>query len=156
MNNKQNYYKDIFLKLLELGQQHEKDAQRQLIKYYNDKYILVNENDDNKYDFQLSNNKKYEVKADIKGGITGSIYIEFYQFNKPSGINTTQAHFYIIIVPKYNFDDTALYMKIKVKKLNKLINNKKYKSIIGPTNKNNNTGGYLFNLDIIKQQAHII
>lgn len=166
LNNKNNYYNDVFLKKLSIGELYEDLAQKQIIKYYENKNKVVevlNICCNNKYDFELTNRDKYEVKADIMALKTNNIFVEFIQFNKPSNIEVTKAKYYIFIVPFYtniNYDNNDnnnhLFMRIKTKRIKQLINNKKYDRIINPTDNNNNTGGYLFKLDVIKENSRII
>ena len=150
--NKNNYYINEFLPKLDIGLYYEKLAQKQIIKYYKNEYYVKNTCNNNEYDFELSNDVKYEIKADIKSVLTSNIFIEFIQFNKPSGIEVSQAHFYVIIIPF----EISIYILIEVKKLKELILNTKFKFVIYPTMKNNNTGGYIFDIEIIKNEGVLI
>lgn len=62
-------------------------------------------NNDFKYDLKVGqvkekelgdifNNKKIEVKYDLKALDTGNVYVEYYSRGKKSGISTTKAEFY--------------------------------------------------------------
>jgi hypothetical protein len=68
-------------------------------------------NSDFKYDLEVGNvaenefaallsNSKVEVKYDIMAEHTGNVFVEFESRGKPSGIATTQAHFWVIKVAK--------------------------------------------------------
>ena len=91
----------------------------------------------------MSNGLKYEVKADIKAVLTNNIFIEYLQFNIPSGIDRTESDYYIIIIP------LSEYILIKTNIIKKLINNKQYKFIIKPNKTNNFTAGYIFEKHLI-------
>ena len=95
-----NYFKNSFVPKLNIWLIYEEKALLQILKYYNDDNIkLIKTNDDFKFDFELSNGLKHEVKADIKASITNNIFIEYLQFNISSGINKIDADFHIIIIP---------------------------------------------------------
>ncbi len=62
-------------------------------------------NNDFKYDLKVGqakeeelgnifNNKKIEVKYDLKALKTGNVYVEYWSRNNPSGISTSEAEFY--------------------------------------------------------------
>ena len=63
-----------------------------------------------RYDFQTSDNIKYEVKCDEASLKTGNFFIEFIGYGKPSGITTKEAKFYILT-------DTKIYYLINVEEL---------------------------------------
>ena len=48
MTEKQNYQKDIFFKKLAIGQVYEQLAQTEIIKFYNNKYHVIETREDNK------------------------------------------------------------------------------------------------------------
>lgn len=114
---------------------------------------LLNKNNDYRYDFVMDDNTKYEVKFDRKSFSTKNIYIENMAFGKLSGINRTQADYYIIVAPKYNTGSYNLYnlnyYLIPVSKIKELIQDKKY-TYINTSSINN---GYIFNIDVIKQNS---
>jgi hypothetical protein len=153
------YYNNVFLKQLKIGQIWEQAAIERIIKYYHDIYYLLKTCNSHKYDFKLSNKQKYEVKADLLGKKTNNIFIEYLQFGKFSGIDITQANFYIIIIPDYYIDNNTdidkinLYLLLDVNILKELIINSRYKKNILPRNNNNMTGGYLFDVELIKQYS---
>jgi len=117
-----------FIQLLKLGQMHEVEASKILCRYlrkkYNEEFNIISRCDNFRYDFMLSNNFTYEVKADIKAGITGKLYVEFMQNSKLSGISTTEANFYIFVIPTK--DNKFTYILIDTDELRKLILHKKY------------------------------
>lgn len=152
-----NYYNEIFKPLLEIGILWEKKAQEQIITYYKDRYYVMKECSNNRYDFKLSNKQRYEVKCDFMALKTGNIYIEYEQFNKPSGIKTTKAQFYIIIIPKYydnicdERDNKDLYIMIDIGLLKDAIYGLQFDIVIQPAKQNNFTGGYIFKIDVLKR-----
>lgn len=69
----------------------------------------MNYNSDFKYDLELGqlgeqklseilHHKRIEVKTDLLTPKTGNVFIEYSSRNKPSGIATTQAEYYAIVV----------------------------------------------------------
>ena len=145
-----NYFKDDFLPKLELGLIYKDKALQKILKYYGSNIKLLRTNDDFKYDFELSNGIKFEVKVDIKASLTNNIFIEYLQFNISSGIDKTEAEYYIIIVPMNE------YILIKTNVIKKLINEKLYKFIIQPNRNNNFTAGYIFDKQIIINNCILI
>ena len=51
----------------------------------------------------FTNGFKVEVKYDRMAHITGKIYVEVYSSNKPSGISTTQAQYWIFVIDKKDY-----------------------------------------------------
>lgn len=102
--------------------------------------------DNYKYDFETSDNLKYEVKTDEASNKTNNIFIEFYGYNKPSGITTTEANFYII-------NDTFNYYLISVDNLRELIINNKCRKI---ETKQTQTYGYLLSKNILINNSILI
>jgi hypothetical protein len=113
-----------FKKDLKLGMLYETIALKQILNYYKNKYTLVATNDDNKFDFLLSNNKSYEVKALLKVYKYNSIFVEDTAFRKPSGISVSKANFYIFVL----IDNCVVQKTIVIStvKLKRLIHEKKY------------------------------
>ena len=95
-------------------EKYEMEASERIKKLYNvDIYELFNKNNGNKYDFKDSNDIKYEVKYDGYSVKSGNFFIEYKGYDKPSGISTTQAKFYIITDgDKYFMIDTQLLIKL--------------------------------------------
>ena len=69
----------------------------------------MNYNSDFKYDLKVGqvaekelgvifNGKRIEVKRDLQAHITGNVYIEYESRGKKSGISTTEAEYYCIVV----------------------------------------------------------
>ena len=105
---------------------------------------IINYNEDNKYDFLTSDNLKYEVKADEYSSKSGNFFIEFYGYNKPSGITTTEANYYIIT-------DTINYYMIDVDKLKILCTGDNIKKT-----KDSSTFGHIISIEIIISNSIII
>ena len=84
-----------------------KIAIKSLIKYHNyDENKKFYSNDTNNFDVLL-NNISYEIKADIRAATTNNIFVEFIQIKKLSGISTTEADNYIIVIP---YDKIPLFI----------------------------------------------
>ena len=119
-----NFRVGDFSKDLKLGQLIEDLAIDMILVNY--PVELRNKNNDYKYDFVMDDNTKYEVKFDRKSISTKNVYIENTAFGKLSGINRTQADYYIIVVPKYLTETYNLYnldyYLIPVSKIKELIN----------------------------------
>ena len=106
-----------FNKSLMIGQIGEQKAKYKIMEL-NNVYIL-NTNNDYKYDFQTSDELKYEVKLDMMSERTGNFYCEFLgNFGQLSGISKTEADYYIII------SSETIY-KISVIELKQMTNNKR-------------------------------
>ena len=131
-----------FYKNLKKFQPYEEEAAKRIEKINNVK--VLNYCNDNKYDFLTSDNIKYEVKTEPASLKTNNFFIEFEGYGKPSGINITEADYYII-------NDTITYYLIGVSKLKLLIKDKK---IISTYDKL--TFGYLIKTQIIKDNSKII
>ena len=128
---KQNFYK----KFVEPYQKYEIEASKRIKKKFN--VEIVSFNNDNKYDFIDNNNIKYEVKYDRYSNISNNFFIEFYGYGKPSGIKTTEAHYYIIT-------DGDVYLLISIDELMKIVVNCPIKYT-----KDGLTAGYIINKNII-------
>ena len=62
----------------------------------------------------MMSNKK--IKMMIKASSTNNIFIEFLQFNIPSGIDKTEADYYILII---SLNEYILIKTDTIKKINK-------------------------------------
>jgi hypothetical protein len=140
----------LFLKKLEDNKKYEVEASQRIKNKYN--VDIVSFNNNYKYDFITSHNIKYEVKADKASIKTGNFFLEFECYNKPSGILTTEASYYIIT-------DTTNYYLISVDKLKELINNLKNKKLIiikFVTDEIGTTYGFIINKKLIIDDAILI
>ena len=131
-----------FIENLKKFQPYEAEAAQKIEKL--NKVKVINFNDDNKYDFITSDNLKYEVKTEPASIKTNNFFIEFLGYNKPSGITTTEADYYII-------SDTINYYLISVSSLKILVENAR---II--TTKDKLTYGYLIKTKLIKDNSILI
>jgi hypothetical protein len=144
-----------FKLLLKIGQAIELKAQQKLLAYYHNKYTITETCNNYRYDFMLSNGDAYEVKFDRLACKTNNIFVEVIQFNKNSGLLTTEAKYYIFVIENTyknlfcNNESNLLYYRIKVKKLKKLIKNQLYYKVYHDNDKT----GYLFNLQMIISHA---
>jgi hypothetical protein len=111
---------DEFKKKLAIGQFWEVEAQKKVVEFYNNKISIMDECEDNRYDFIMSDNTSYEVKFDAMSLKTGNVFVEIIQFNKPSGLHVTLADKYIFVLPAKNADPE--YIMIDVSELKKVIN----------------------------------
>jgi len=142
------YYLNEFLPKLKQGQIFEELAINRIINFLDGKYHLITTCNNYKYDFMLSNGIRYEVKTDEMSIKTNNIFIEYEQFKNNSGIRTTQADFYIIIIPCKIIE----YYVIEVDILKSMINDKLYTFIY----KNKFKSGYIFKkVDIVDNSDQI-
>ena len=91
----------------------EVESSKRISKLYN--VEIISFNNDNKYDFITSDDIKYEVKYDNYSNKSGNFFIEFFAYNKPSGISTSESNFYIITDGiNYYLIDTQILLKLCV------------------------------------------
>jgi hypothetical protein len=96
----------------------------------------------------LSGDFKIETKVDFLCKDTGTVFIEYKSRGKDSGIKVTTADFWNFVLPENN-DTYPLIIFIHINKLKKLVEDKKYKTVVGGDNKT--SVGYLIpKEDIIK------
>lgn len=105
-----------FLKNVEVGEQYESIAIKLLCNKY--KLTLLRRNQDKYYDFELSNNLKYECKHHKNYFKYPYIFIEYARINKnggmyQTGLSITDADYYILT-------DGATYYLIKTDLLKNL------------------------------------
>jgi hypothetical protein len=102
----------------------------ELIKYYlcnikQETFINFN----NTYEYDIKTNKgTYEIKTDSNYIKFNSVFCEFLSNNKKSGINTTNANFYIFVCPNNNFYEINYIYEIEINVLKILI--EKYEEIL--------------------------
>ena len=156
-NYDKNYYKDVFTPLLELGKHFEEIAINRILTFYNFDEPIIKRNDDKRYDVKIIDKgirRTFEFKTDIKAIDTNNIYIEYMSNNCLSGISSTKAKNYVIIIP---YDtEKPLMLLIKVKVLNELIVKEQYYLNLRGNEKNNYTYGYLFKLETILKHSKLI
>ena len=113
--------------------------------------IFINENHDNKYDLKMLVNgleTTYEIKTDVlctPTKDTGNIFIEFKCRNKPSGIEVSEADWFVT-----NFKHLNELWFIKTTNLKKLIKENKFRVIVNGGDVGSNTHGYLINRALFK------
>ena len=136
-----------FYELLKLGQEHENEAIKRIIKLNNCKCMMQQDANNYKkmrYDFLTSDGLKWEVKADFLSDKTGNCFIEFLDGRKElSGITISDANFYIIYTHQ-------LYLLIPIEKLKELTLNKDIKRA------KDGTKGYIINWELIRDASTII
>ena len=115
-------------------------------------YEVISMSNDNSYDFVIKKGfevKTYEVKTDFfirKDFDTGNMFIEYECRNKPSGISTTSADWYVY----YYFNLDELWF-IKTSDLKDLIEEYTFLTTFQSGDDNSNTRGYL----IPRNEPHI-
>ena len=122
---------DLFNRNVVLFKKYEVEAANRIKAKYNvDVKMWCN---DNKFDFQTTDNIKYEVKTEPASLKTCNYFVEFHAYDVPSGISITKANYYIIT-------NTIDYYLIDVNKLKELCENEKTQI---KTTKDKLTSGYL-------------
>jgi hypothetical protein len=101
--------------------------------------------DNSNYDFQTTDDKTFEVKAEPASLKTGNFFIEYFAYGVASGISISKANYYIIT-------DTVNYYLIKTITLKELC--QKYNNI--KKTKDNLTSGYLLKKNIIVENSIMI
>lgn len=132
-----------FRKDLPIAQATEAEVARLLNKVYN--LSLVKTRNDNKYDLRMVNHKgefTFEVKEDFTHARTGNIGLEYECRGKPSGINVSQADYYIYKI--HNSDNTVEFYMFRTSVLKELIADKKYFRIVNGGDIGSNSLNYLF------------
>ena len=125
-----------FITMLKFYNQFEKKAAYLLSKILNNNNYIFN--NDYKYDILFTDiNLSFEIKNDNMMTRTGNIAIEYNYNNKPSGILTSEANYYII-------NDRINYYMIETIILKQLIDINKFVYV-----KNNNTYCYLLDNNLI-------
>ena len=120
-------------------------------------FIKFNHN--NKYDIK-TNKGKYEIKTDSNYKKYNSVFCEFMSNNKPSGIATTEAKYYIFVCPNnIKYEINYIYI-FETSILKNIIESKEYKLLIrnAPCKdyKNNIYGlnmGYIIQENILNKYA---
>ena len=113
---------------------------------------LISKNKNNSHDTILEfNNEKisYEIKTDVyctPEKDTGNIFIEYECRNKPSGIEVTQAKWFV-----YYFKFLNQIWFIKTEDLKNLILNNKFKQTVQSGDEGSNTKGYLIKRNKFKE-----
>lgn len=132
-----------------------KTGEKEIAAFFESRgYTIGDENEDSKYDFEATKGEKVltvEVKADYKcitpsikglmGNDTGNIFIEYTSWNRPAGIETTEADIYAYMFGALKPRELWL---IPVDKLKKLIaDNPTLPTTKDSGDEGSNTEGYL-------------
>lgn len=118
--------------------------------------IFIQENNDNKYDLKMSKNNvetTYEIKTDVlckPERDTGNLFIEFNCRNKPSGIEVSQADWFVTY---FKFLNEIWF--IKTSKLKQLIKDNNFYVIKNGGDIGSNTHGYLIKREKFKEHFHV-
>jgi len=119
---------------------------------------FISDNKDSKYDLKMELNSKiitFEVKTDVwcvpgryldmpfgriwvESKDSGNLFIEFESWNRPAGIDVTNAQVFIYYFPYFNE-----YWTIKTSDLKRLITNNKFRQTKLSGDEGSNTRGYL-------------
>lgn len=124
--------------------------------YINFGMINIEPNFDYRYDFKgILNNKelKIECKEDFLCEKTNNVAVEFSCRNKPSGILTSEADFYIYTV---HTKTGIIILKIKSESLKDAILKKLYFTIVNGGDKGSNSLNYLFKLEKFLEFGEIL
>jgi hypothetical protein len=118
--------------------------------------IFIDTNNDNKYDLKMSKNNveaTYEIKTDVlckPERDTGNIFIEFQCRNKPSGIEVSQADWFVTY---FKFLNEIWF--IKTTKLKQIIEDNNFYVIKNGGDIGSNTHGYLIKREKFKEHFHV-
>lgn len=113
---------------------------------------FIDFNNDNQYDLKMVKNnveRTYEIKTDVicsPTKDTGNMFVEFKCRNKPSGIETSKAKWFVTYFKHLN---EAWF--IKSDNLRTLIKNNKFHQIKNGGDIGSNTHGYLINRKKFKE-----
>lgn len=117
---------------------------------------FIDSNNDNKYDLKMmvkGLEKTYEIKTDVKVAPlfdTGNIFIEYESRNKPSGIATSKADWFVTYFLFLN----ELWF-IKTESLRKLILENEYPIFKDAGDLGSATHGYLLKRKDVKKFFHV-
>lgn len=142
-----------FKKDLKLGN----DGEDVVIQFLQSKgCVYDSSNNDNQYDIKMVKNNKiisYEVKTDVKCAPlfdTGNIFIEFESRNKPSGISTSKAQWFVTYFLYLN----ELWF-IKTNKLKQLISENNFQIFYDAGDVGSATHGYLIKRKDFKKYFNV-
>lgn len=82
----------------------------------------------------LTGKYKVETKTDYKCYETGNVFVEFQSRGKDSGIRVSTAEVWSFVLPKPT-DVFPLTIYVSLEALKKMVENKKYKTVMGGDNK---------------------
>jgi len=144
-----------FKKDLSTANKTEKEIATFLEKKYNVEVLEFNDTSD--YDLLVKKEDgslvTFEVKEDFLCGETGNAVVEFECRGKPSGISVTKADYYIY---KMHTRKGIRYIFHKTSDIVKMINNKKYRTIVNGGDENSDSMNYLFRYGVFSSTGKII
>lgn len=120
----------------------EKEVAQIMAKIY-DARILKFEHS-NKYDILArikGTEYTFEIKEDFMSWKTGNVALEFECRGKPSGINTTEADFYIY---KIHGKNGVHFYLFKIENILKMVSDKAWFRVVNGGDKDSNSMNYLF------------
>lgn len=120
-----------------------------LILEHKFEYKVTEYNKDNKYDLVVETKNEdtvtIEVKEDFMCKFTGNVALEFECRGKLSGINVSEADYYIYVI---HTKSGIEYWSLKIKTLKEMIEKEKYFRIVNGGDKGSNTMNYLFKYNV--------
>lgn len=125
-----------------------------LTKVY--KAEILDYEDTNAYDILARINDAlvtFEVKEDFLCEFTGNVGLEFECRGKPSGIQTSQADYYIY---KLHTNHGIEFVMFKTSTLKTMIDERRYFRVVNGGDKGSNSMNYLFKYDIFVRAGRII
>ena len=144
-----------FKKDLKVSESTEKDIARRLYKVYGARLLEINKT--NKYDLRVLIQRKettIEVKEDFSCEKTQNVGLEFSCRGKPSGIEVSQAEYYLYKI--HTKDSGIVYLLFKTAILKDMIKNKKYFRIVNGGDKGSNSMNYLFKYEEFIKSGNIL
>jgi hypothetical protein len=133
------------------------EGEESVIKFLETKGLkYISSNNDNKYDLKMGNDENeitYEIKTDVKCAPlfdTGNIFIEFESRGKPSGIQITQADWFVTYFKYLN----ELWF-IKSEKLKELIKENDFPVFKDAGDIGSATHGYLIKRKDFKKYFYV-
>jgi hypothetical protein len=143
-----------FKKDLPVAKETEKEVAQILAKVY-DANILKFEHT-SEYDILArikDNDYKFEVKEDFMSWKTGNVALEFECRGKPSGIQTSEADFYVYKI--HGANGTHFYL-FKTSALKKMVSEKEYFRVVSGGDKGSNSMNYLFKYETFVKYGKFI
>ena len=134
---------DVFNRNVIIYKKYELESAKRIKAKYNVDVKKWCDNSD--YDFQTTDDKTFEVKAEPTSLKTFNCFIEYFAYGVASGISISKANYYIIT-------DTVNYYLIETIKLKELC--QKYNNI--RKTRDNLTSGYLLKKNIIIENSIVI
>ena len=129
----------------------EQEISELLYRYYRTQTIEFSNH--KRYDLKVLSIKSpypitIEIKEDFQCFRTGNMALEFSSWDRPAGITTTDADYYI---HKFHMRDGLEYWITKTSDLKRLVSEKKYSRIVNGGDKGSNSMNYLITLDVFKE-----